>query len=144
MFNWLRKKRPSEGSEINHFVLGKLTWNKEDNEWIGSYSGVLITLAYEDNLIEPSNELIDYASKMLEGDKLGVFLEREKEKLMQELGELSSEHRAEIIELYFDSINFSLFKGKGYIFICLGPNNDERCWRLEIFGDNESALGFDS
>ena len=144
MFNWMRKKRPAEDAEFNHSCLGKLNWNKKDNEWIGDRKGIIISLGHEDNLVEPSQELLGYATEMLADTKLESILEQEKSKLIREVGELTPQQQSEIQELYFESINFSLYKGDGYIFVVLGPENDERSWRLEVFDNQNSALGFDT
>ena len=139
LFGWFGTK-PAPVASISHDRLGTLNWSDAQNEWLGSAGGLAFSIAYEGTPM-PSPELLAYAQRMLlDASPLAGALQAEKAAMRIEF----PLNAGEIDRLFYEQVGLSRHKGKNRVFAMLGPDNDERAWRIEFGEDECEGLGFDS
>lgn len=121
--------------------LGRMTWSKDDEGWIGTYAGVQFALGYE-RKTAPTPVLLAYAKEVL-GDVGWLFRTLEDEKKSW-APRVPPSVKDELAGLRFGLVYFSLHKEQGYIFATVDGGGDDRSWRIEYHGRECDGLGFDT
>ncbi len=127
---------------IDDPILGKLSWDEDEESWRGNYLGYEILLALESGMSAPSDELRLYAIDILNSDG---FLARELDSVKQSYIADILESEDEVTRLDYVDINFYRYKSKyNRIIASLGPGENYRAWRIEFGEKSCEGLGFDS
>lgn len=119
--------------------LGRMTWSKDDEAWIGTHVGLQFALSYE-RKAAPTPELLGYAKVVLADPRWLLSTLEDQKKSWK----VPPHVEAELIALRFGLICFSMHEGQGYIFATLDGGSDNRCWRIEYHGRECDGLGFDT
>ncbi len=121
--------------------LGRLTWSKDDEAWIGTHQGLQIGLDYE-RTAAPAPALVAFAREALaDPGWLPQSLEEEKKKWVSRIPPSAKD---ELAALRLGLICFSMPKGKRFIFGKVEGGGDERNWRIMYRDGKCEGLGFDT
>jgi hypothetical protein len=133
-------RKPQPVALLSHPVLGALQWSPEEKGWVGSLRSFAFCLSHEGGS-EPSAELLKYAESMLySSTALHDSLQLEKSSWQAKY----PNNVEEIEQLRYDQITFYRQKGKTWAFAMLGPETDDRVWRIKFQDHKCTGLGFDS
>jgi hypothetical protein len=128
-------------SIIDDPMLGRLTWSKEDEAWIGTHRGISIALDYE-RKATPTSAVLDFARDALSDPEwLLRSLEDEKRKWISRVPPSAKD---ELASLRLGLVSFSVRKGQRFIFGVVEGGGDERSWRTMYRDGKCEGLGFDT
>ncbi|VUD63762.1 hypothetical protein TDB9533_03178 [Thalassocella blandensis] len=140
-------KKPGVGASYQDDVLGEINWDHKNSEWFGQFNGFKFVFLNKRNYVLPEARNIDCARKILSNpDQIAAMLKTEKEKFIGLLPSIheSPEDLNEVQGLYIEEISFSVDKNHEYIYYLLGPENENRLWRVFFHNGESCGLGFDS
>ncbi len=144
MFSWIRglfRRWEPPQQVVEHPVLGRLEWCRDDESWHGECHGYRFNLMIEDALA-PDQTLASYAIDVMSAP--GWFEGNLEEAKTAAVKEFERYYSDEITGLTLGEVTFFRHQRGGRILASLEGGRDYRCWRMEFTDKKCEGIGFDT
>jgi hypothetical protein len=138
-------RRPSPVERYQDNRLGVMTFDEDDETWVGRFNGYEYRISYQDYAI-PQRDLLAYCIEIFNRNAwLEVTLDEHKRQFIRNTDGL---YQAEIEQLEY--LSFMFYRGGDQLRILaqltgkgLADTDTERMWRIMFCGDKCQSMTFD-